>query len=68
MVSIIFCFNERAKACALERGYEEITVLIKHAPGLSNEETKQKLTAEALREIRPFQVIIGDYWGAVMDD
>lgn len=66
MVSIIIEASEQAKARAKEKGYYEQVCLIKFEPG-SEDELKNKLTREALTEIRPFQVYIGDYWGACPD-
>jgi len=66
MVSIITAASEDAKARAIEKGYHERICLVKFETG-SSDELKIELTREALREIRPHQVYIGDYWGACPD-
>jgi len=62
MVSIIFTFNEETKSRAKASGYEEKTVLIKHAHGDSSKETESALNLEA-RRMGAYQFIVGDYWG-----
>ncbi len=63
MVSIILACNDETKAKALAAGFHEETVLIRHNGVLSNEENKRTLETE-LFNMRPYQFLVADFWGA----
>ena len=66
MVSILLAWNEEAKAKALAAGFREVAVLLRHNGCQSTEENKRQLEMEC-RELRPFQFLVADFWGACLD-
>lgn len=64
MIQIILLASDEAKARAKAAGFTEQTVLIRHNGCQSTEENKRKLEREIAHQIRPYQYLVSDYWGA----
>lgn len=61
MFAVIFAHNDKQKAKALELGYREQTVLIKHTFD------KAEAERELFEKIQPGQFAVTTYWGAGVD-
>lgn len=67
-VSIILAIPEEQKARALENGFREQTVLVRWEAIASNDHRgRERIESQVLRDIRPYQYLLADYWGAGPD-
>jgi hypothetical protein len=68
MISVLLSYSEESKAAALADGFKERTVLVKWEPfGSNRPEVKAQRETQIMREVRPNQFFIGDFWGAGPD-
>lgn len=62
MVSVILSCTDVVKAKAIEAGFREQLVLVKHDAVQSLPENKAKLE-KALFDLKPSQFLVSDFWG-----
>lgn len=67
MVSIILTANKECKERALKSGFKKIEVLLRYESCLSGKENENRIAGEIIRELKPFQVLVSDYWGMGVD-
>jgi hypothetical protein len=64
MVSVILAASDQARQKAIVLGFREEKVLIRWEHGISGEDRKVKFEGEIIREIKPYQFLVADFWGA----
>lgn len=66
MISIILAWSPEARERAIAAGFRERTVLVRDEVVVpTTDKTKQeRITAQVLREIKPFQYLLSSWWGA----
>ena len=68
MISILLAYNEKTKHRAIEAGFVEQTVLVRHESIMSNDTKKKSETESKIgRDLRPYQYVVVDFWGMCPD-
>lgn len=67
MVSIILAASPDVEAAAKKAGFREEKILIRHN-GCTSTETNKKRLEKELFEMKPYQFLVADFWGAALPD